>query len=1117
MKRFALCRFLCLGLMVGLPMAALAQPITDPLLQAFKHPPEAAKPWVFWYWMQASVSREGITADLQAMKDAGIGGAYLMTIKGATNPPLLSPPVEQLSPQWWAMVKFAMQEADRIGVKLAMHDCDGFAIAGGPWITPALSMQRVTWSKTLVQGGKLFNDTLAKPPVNANYYQDIAVFAYPQPKAFEVSTETIKPVVTTSKANFDAQFLAAKGNKKTFSSSSDTACYIQYAFEQPFTCRSITIHTNSGNFQAQRLLVQVSNDGQNFATYTRLEPARTGWQDEDEPYTYTLNAVTAKYFRFLFDKNGTEPGAEDIDAAKWKPNFKISGITLYTAPQLNQFEGKNGSVWRVAKYTTSAQVADSICIPKDKLINITPYLDKDGRLNWNVPEGNWVILRMGHTSTGHTNETGGAGRGLECDKFNPEAVKLQFSKWYAEAIKQAGPDLAAKVLKIFHVDSWECGSQNWSPVFAAEFKKRRGYDVLSYLPAMAGVPVQNADSSERYLHDVRQTIAELLVDNFFHTMASLAHQKGAQFSAECTAPTMEGDGLLHYKEVDLPMGEFWLRSPTHDKPNDVLDGVSGAHIYGKPIIPTEAFTELRMAWDEHPGIMKTLGDRNYALGVNRFVLHVFMHNPWPDRKPGMTLDGVGSFIQRDQTWWKPAKAWISYLQRCQALLQMGSPVVDIAVYTGGEYPRRAILPDRLVPVMPGIFGQDVVDAEAKRLANIGLPLRTFPAGVTSLANMTSPADWVNPLRGYSYDSFNEDALLRLAAVKDGRLVLPGGASYRVLVLPGATKMDPNEDKLISAQVIDKINQLSKAGVVVLNNGVQALLPNNTQANSNILVGPYQADNFNGIGLARDMIATDSLGEYLKNIAFTHRKGVGFDIYFISNQENKARNIELSLRVTGKVPELWDALTGDTQIAADWKFRDGRTLLPLHLAANGSVFVVLRHATTAQMASKASIAKTSSIKALNKPWQVKFDPAFGGPAQPVTFNGLSDWSQNADTTIKYYSGTASYRQTIQLVHADLKGHVWLDLGKIANIAHVYVNDVDCGVVWTAPFKVELGKALHLGSNNIVIEVSNTWANRLIGDSKLPAAKRVTQTTAPYRLGNGPLLPAGLVGPVSLITY
>lgn len=1099
------------------------------LEQAFLHPPQAAKPWVFWYWMQASVTREGITADLKALAKEGIGGAYLMTIKGPATPSFINPPVEQLTKPWWDMIRFAMSEADKYGIKLAMHDCDGFAVAGGTWITPELSMQKVVWTKILVNGGKLYHDTLTRPQSYKGYYRDIKVLAYPSPEGSGITTKTIVPKITAS-IGADVQFLADADHKKSFTS--NEPCWIQLAFDQPFTCRSLVIHANASNFQSERMGVEYSNDGKNFKKLTQLEPPRTGWQDGDADITNEIIPTTAKYFRFTYDKEGTEPGAEDIDFAKWKPSLKFSGIELSSEAKIHQYEGKTGEVYRVSKRTTEQQVPNDLCIPKEKIIDITDKLDANGHLNWNVPAGNWTILRIGHTSTGHINVTGGAGAGLECDKFNPAAAKIQFDHWFGETVKQVGLDLAKRVLKIFHVDSWECGSQNWSPVFATEFKKRRGYDLLPYLPVMAGVPVENADISEKVLSDVRQTIAELVVANFYGTMAKLAHAQGCDFSAECVAPVFTGDDLLHYSQVDLPMGEFWLRSPTHDKPNDMLDAISGGHIYGKNIIQAEAFTELRLMWDEHPAMLKAIADRNFASGINRYVFHVDVLNPWLNRKPGMTLDGIGSFFQRDQIWWKPGEAWFKYIQRCEALLQLGHPVTDIAVFTGEETPRRAILPDRLVSTLPGIFGEERVKREATRLANVGVPLRVIPDGVTNVANMADPDQWVDALRGYTYDSINLDALLRLATVKNGRIILPGGASYGVLVIPGAHPMSPN-GSLMSPQAIKKIQELVNAGATIIMDNhpdrspgmsddrvvkqTSAELLSSTAKKGKVITGPYRDADFNKLGITKDVIVTDSTGNYAHDIAWNHRAGDGFDSYFISNQHAQQRTITLSLRTAGYVPQIFDPLTGEIRAVADWKIQNGRTVLPLKLDANGSVFIVLRQPVTRVIVKKHNNWPTiKPLQTLGETWTVKFDNAFGGPALPVTFISLQDWSKNKDDAIKYYSGTAIYTQIINWQKtSDSNGELWLDLGKVANLADVYVNGVHCGTAWTYPYRVNIGKALKKGNNEIKIEVSNTWANRIIGDEALPENKRVTWTNAPYRLDKKPLLEAGLLGPVKII--
>lgn len=1121
---------------------------------------ENAKPWVFWYWVQAGVSKKGITADLEAMKSNGIGGAYLMTIKGgkSSNPPLYEKPVEQLTPEWWEMVKFAMDEAKRLDLKLGMHVSDGFALAGGPWITPELSMQKVVSSKITINASNT-KIKLPQPETKENYYKDIAVYAYPSPVGTNQSTQTVIPKITTSNGA-DASGLIKPGNKQNFGSSE--ALFIQYEFAKPFTCRTIKIKVSGNNYQAQRLKIEVSNDGKTFRSIGRLESPRHGWQDTDQDVTHTIVPTTAKFFRFVYDKAGSEPGSEDLDAAKWKPSLKLVNLELFAEASINQYEGKNGSIWRISKRTTNEQLPTNLCVPLNKIINLTGKLKADGSLDWKAPAGNlsagqagWTILRIGHTSTGQTNATGGGGIGLESDKFNPAAVKLQFDKWYGEALKHGGPEIAAKVLSVFHVDSWECGSQNWSSNFKAEFLKRRGYDLTPYLPIMTGLPVQSASVSESFLYDVRKTISELVVDKFYKTLAALAKEKGVTFTAESIAPTMMSDGLLHYKTVDVPMGEFWLNSPTHDKPNDMLDAISGAHIYGKNIIQAEAFTTVRMDWNESPMNMKTLQDRNYALGINKLSYHVFTHNPWMDRKPGMTLDGVGLYFQRDQTWWKASKAWVDYATRTQELLQQGKPVVDIAVFTGEELPRRSVLPDRLVSTLPGLFGEEVVEAEKKRLANVGEALRSIPSGVSHSANMADPENWVNPLRGYAYDSFNPDVLLT-AKVINKEVVFESGASYKILVIPGDMKMNPNY-QYMSYQVAKKLLELVKAGATIIvgekplyqiglqkvsdvefNKVVNEIWGGKFQTYKKggklnyskrpgfgqIFKAPFYDETFDVLNLKRDVCFYDiidkrQIDDYAKNIAYAHRSDGTKEIYFISNQENRKREIKLTLRIGGKSVKIYDAVL-DLYSKPDKisNAHNNETDIYLVLNPNQSIFLILDSKDTyyfiSSLSGKRKPTKNDSLN-ISTDWQVQFNPKYGGPSKPVEFRTLTDWTLSVDSAIKYYSGTASYTKTFNYV-GNNNNKVWIDLGTFSSIAEVKINGIDCGTLWTAPFELEVSKALKQGENNIEIQVTNTWANRLIGDSKLPVEKRITNTTAPFRLAGKPLNPAGLFGPVILKT-
>jgi hypothetical protein len=1117
---------------------------------------DSAKPWVFWYWVQAGVSKAGITADLEAMKANGIGGAYLMTIKGenSSNPPLYQPASNQLTPQWWEMVEFAFAETKRLDLKLGMHISDGFALAGGPWITPALSMQKIVSSRLTVRGGVKGKITLPQPETNEGYYKDIAVYAYKAPVGSAISTQTVIPKITTSNG-VDATGLIKADNKQNFSSSDPL--WIQYEFAKPFTCRSINIKTSGNNYQSNRLTLEVSNDGKTFRKVGQLEAPRHGWQDTDEDFTHAIVPTTAKFFRFQYNKAGSEPGSEDLDAAKWKQSLKIVKLELSAEARIGHYEGKNGSIWRVSKRTTAKEVPSNLAIPLSKMINLTKQLKANGTLNWTPPSGEWTILRIGHTSTGQRNATGGAGIGLECDKFNPQAISLQFNNWYGEALKHAGSEIAGKVLNTFHVDSWECGSQNWSPVFKAEFLKRRGYDLTPYLPIMTGLPVQSIETSENFLYNVRKTISELVVDQFYGTLAKLAKEKGLEFTAESVAPTMLSDGLMHYKKVNIPMGEFWLNSPTHDKPNDMLDAISGAHIYGKNIIQAEAFTTVRMDWNESPGNMKALQDRNYALGINKLSYHVFTHNPWMDRKPGMTLDGVGLYFQRDQTWWKQGKAWVDYATRTQKLLQEGKPVVDIAVFIGEELPRRAILPDRLVPMLPGLFGDEVVSAEVKRLANIGEPLRQIPAGVLHSANMADPENWVNPLRGYAYDSFNPD-VLSTAAVKNKDVVFASGASYKLLIITGKLTLNPNS-QYMSYETVKKLLDLVKAGasIIVAEKPLyQTGLKQKSKAEFDQMVNQiwgegfkvidgnigkfdsfstqtkfkaiglgkvYQApildDDFIPLRIMPDFFASEKeaklSGEYAKNVAFTHRSSKNEEIYFISNQENRERTLDLIFRQHKSSALIYDPVSNEYLSPKHFSGSPfGISYLDLKFAPNQSYFVIFKKIDSLPQIKNGKNWKTfKTTTDLSTDWEVKFDPDLGGPTQPIKFNSLIDWTKHPDTIINYYSGTASYTKTIMIDAAPTE-KTWINLGNFSSIAEVKVNGVSYGVLWTPPFQLEISKALTKGENKITVEITNTWANRLIGDQKLPENKRLTKTTAPFRLAGKPLNPAGLFGPVTL---
>ena len=987
------------------------------------------KPWTFWYWMYGAVSEAGIRADLKAMKDVGLGGCYLMPIRGAKERPEYQGSADALSEEFWRMADCALAQADSLGLGVGIHVCDGFALAGGPWISPEESMQKIVFCDTVVSGG-FRHFRMSKPQHYDNYYEDIAVYAIPVtvPLGTPKGALSYSPEVTIN----------AKGVL-----CADEPCWIQYEFDKPTLVRNIEIEPSGTNIQCQRFKVRASDDGIAFYDVKQLTPPRQGWQNTGFNTTFSIPPTRAKYFRFEWTPEGTEPGAEDLDAAKWKAVLRLKDIKFRSWPLIDNWEGKAGYVWRIAPETPNEDVPVSDYLSPSDLIRgeiVGNLVEID------LPKGQWRILRMGHTSTGHTNATAGGAKGLECDKFSRQAVEKQVDRWFGLFMHRPNH----KAIKYLHVDSWECGSQNWSKNFAQEFKRRRGYDILPLLPVYAGVPMMGA---EKTLRDIRQTINELINEVFFVTVAQKAKEYGVGFSSESVAPTMVSDGIEHYKYVDVPMGEYWFNSPTHDKPNDMLDAISGAHIYGKNIVQAEGFTEVRGVWDETPASIKSLLDRYFALGMNRLFFHVNTHNPWLDRKPGMTLDGIGLFFQRDQTWFPEAKPFVDYITRCQTLLQRGKPVVDIAVYTGEEIPSRAFTPDRLVTMLPGLFGTERVASERKRLANVRQPMEESPVGVRHSAGILDLKDWINPLHGYQYDSMNKDALLHKPF------------NYKVLVIP--------EWVMVSLETKNRIAQLRRQGVIIIDK-------------------PYKGSTFEGI--APDVVVPEG-------IAYTHRAGEDEDIYFLSNQTNQEMTFSPTFRENEGKAVAFNPLTNESY---DYQ---GTLTMPAH----GSLFIHYRHSDYSNVGNEMlprMIQHIPGVEKNSEPWTITFHEA----GLTINSQQLFDWSKHKDEKIRYFSGHARYSTTWTLKKKEIpQGRTWLSFPNMKDIAHVWINGTDCGIAWTAPYEVEITGALQKGKNTIEIEVVNTWHNALRGADLGKAPYEGIWTNAKYRTKGEELLPAGLLEP------
>lgn len=1099
------------------------------LLPLGQHSFEQAKPWVFWYFMHASYSKEGIAADLKAMAENNIAGAYLAPIKGKTNPPLFDPPTESLSPAWWDMFRYIVSEAKKYNLKIALLPNDGFATAGGPWISPEKSMQKVVYADTLVEsrGGQLHNFKLPQPPMAAGYYEDVALYA--MPLAHFPRTSFTEKVQVSNSYGEDLKRLADRTNRQHFATAAPG--WIQYAFDKPFSCNSLKIEWTASNYQANRLQVLASDDGIHFRKITQLESPRMGWLDWDNGVTHLIPHTKAKYFRFVYDPAGSEPGGEDLDSGKWKPSLKLTGISLFEEAQVNQIEGKTGEIWRVGKYSDPAAVAKTAIWNQQQLVRL-PKPDQAGRVDLTLPAGKWKILRVGHTSTGHKNETAGAGKGLECDKLDASTVAFQFDQWFGAAKKQVDPQLSKDVLTVFHIDSWECGSQNWTRNFPAEFLKRRGYDLTDYLPVLAGYFVNSVMDSEAFLQDYRQTISELLQENSYGTLRRKSDEYGVEFTAEATAPVMTGDGLAHFAATDRPMGEFWLRSPSHDKPSDILDAISGSHIYGKQVTMSEAFTQIRAQWDEHPRLLKSLQDRNYALGINNLVYHVYVHNPWMDRKPGMTMDGIGTYFQRDQIWWKPGKEWVNYAIRAQQLLQYGVPVRDVGVFIGEEIPRRSVLPSSLVDALPGIIGTARVQRTDSLLANVGLPLQKI-AGVTTGANMYRPEDWVDPLRGYAYDSFNPDALWNQTKVKDGQVIFADHIAYSILIMPGKTALNPNGSQY-SLRTLDRLKTLINEGATVLFQDIpqtwrgklsaaktkayQDLLsqlfsalkpfPNTTlqfkqMGKGRLLLGAYEAQDFSPLNIAPDVLVNQGSNSH---ISWNHRRFEGGQLYFVANQDSMVQHASLSLRTKDTYAYRYDPVL-DKLAPLSFKVRNDRSVIDLTFDAYQSSFILTSH-------TKLDLPQyhRSAATPLSGPWS--FTPEGLNDKQPMQQQVPQFWTTSTDKDIKYHAGSGSYETELNIKHIGKKQRAYLQFSAIESMAEIFVNEQYAGVVWTKPYQIDVTDFIQKGDNKISVKVYNTWGNRFWYERENPTVEKKIKTTASDKFLKG-LQPAGLQGKVELL--
>jgi len=1114
-KRIALAVLLASGI-----CSAQAQhKASDTLYEKFVSPPASAKPRVWWHWMNGNITKEGIKLDLMWMKRSGIGGFQNFDAAMLT-PQIVKNRLVYMTPEWKDAFKFTTRLADSLHLEMAIAGSPGWSESGGPWVPAQNGMKKVVWTQTIVDGGKPFSGTLPKPSsasgpfqnlkldnssslgmasvTSPEYYHDISVIAYKVPEA-DIPMSELKPVITSSGGSFNLAQLTDGDLATTSALPPDTTvgyAWIQFEFDRPQTIKAITLVGGGdkgpfglyGDMKDNRGL-QISDDGKNFKQVCYIPAGNVLEQ------TITIPATTSKYFRITF-KNITPPNLAALfgmgGGGPSKPvGTNIGEIVLHTATVVNRFEEKAAYGTATDLYKQATPATDDVIATSD-IVDLTQKMNPDGTLSWTPSAGRWNIMRFGYSLTGITNHPATQeATGLEVDKLDPTAVRAYFEH-YLDMYKDATGGLMGSKggLQYMVTDSWEAGTQNWTPNLPAEFAKRRGYSMLPWMPVISGHIVKSSEASDNFLWDLRKTLAELVAENHYDLLTKILHERGMKRYSESheDGRALIADGMEVKRTADIPMSAMWTPSVMGDGlkyRSDIRESASVAHIYGQNLVAAESMTAFGLggtAWSFYPEKLKPTADMELASGLNRFVVHTSVHQPTDDKIPGLGLGPFGQWFNRHDTWAEEASAWTSYLARSSYLLQQGKFIADVVYYYGEDNNITAL------------FGKKLPDVP----------------------------------EGYNYDFINSDALLNVLSVKDHELVTPSGMHYKVLAL------DSNSIEM-PLKVLKRINELVNAGATVTGPrpvGSPSLADADKAEYTQLVDNLWGSDNstrnigqgkvYSGQAIADALKAINVEPDFsykkpddATTLLYVHRRLKGSDIYWINNRANKAEDIEGDFRVAGRNVEIWHPETG-LKDQASYSFANGRTTVPLHLEPSDAIFVVFKgEATLAKRVLPAH--NETQVATLGGTWAVHFQKDRGAPEQ-VNFDKLTSWADNIDNGIKYFSGTAVYSKTIDVKADWLKkgAQLWLDLGDVKNLAQVIVNDKDLGIVWKKPFKVNLANALKPGSNTIEVKVTNLWVNRLIGDQQASETKKYTYTTMPFYNAKSPLSPSGLLGPVQIVS-
>jgi hypothetical protein len=1046
----------------------------DQIEKGFTTPQDTNKIWCYYYWINDDISKEGVTKDLEAMKEFGFGAVLI----GNINPDEVDGPVPLFSDKWWEVMVHVVEEGHRIGIDIGFFNCPGWSQSGGPWITYDKAMRHLVYSETIVDGAGEKTAKLEKPEPE---FQDSYVLAFKNIKEQKRSLSAGNAKITTDPSMQNVKNLI--DNKTETSSLFELDKYKEYTLNisanEPIDAKSIWLHPASPGFKCQvKLFAKSENDYElieSFIFDRSRKQVNTG-PVVDAPLAIALTDIHSSDYKIVITNMQSN-----------RKNAGFSEIIISEIPVLEAYVEKSlGQMHQTPLPTYDSYMWESQDEIKNKelvvnsVINLSDKMDDSGILQWDVPEGSWTVLRLGMTPTGTKNSPAAPqGKGYEVDKANEELIRFHFDQFMGEILKRV-PDESKPALKYVIADSYEMGSQNWTDGYEEKFEAKNGYSPVEYLPVLSGRIVHSVEESDRFLWDLRRAIADDIAYEYVGGLRKISNEHGLKLWLENYGHWgFPGEFLMYGGQSNLVSGEFWNEGNLGNI--ECKSASSAAHIYGKPIISAEAFTASNQAYKRHPALLKKRGDWSFTEGINHFVLHLYIQQPDDKRIPGINA-WFSTEFNRHNTWFKHGKAWANYLRRSQNLLQQGKYVADVLYFIGEDTPK-----------MTGVKNPELPD-------------------------------------GYSYDYVNAEVILERLSVKNGKYVLPDGMEYSLLVLPEITTMRP--------EVLKKLEQFVEEGGTILGPKPEKSpsLENYPECDQQVkeladqlwisdsdeeMIYSYGEgmvlDN-TGIKKALELIRVpeDVIFDSEAPVLWTHRTLPGMEIYFLTNQGNETITFNPSFRVEGLKPQLWDAVTGAIRQLNEFTVENGRTTVPLKMEKHQSWYIVFTNMSNENVSEgyAQNFPEPKVLKTISGIWNVDFYNRDIGPEGIVEFETLYDWTESESEMIKYYSGTAKYTINFEIDEVPENTDLMLNLGNVNVMGNAVLNGEDLGTAWIHPYYLPVKGNLKTGTNTLEIEVVNLWRNHLIKEDDVPQAERYTWLTVEDVKPDEELHPSGLIGPVTI---